>query len=87
MKLHQATLTHKGITYSADLMVGEDTAPGRRDAECMEVVYEHRAMGRHIVHEKSFPLSNLGTASRDEYTRVMLASVAGKHARITLREI
>ncbi len=76
MKTYRASLTHKGATYTAALVIEPETGL------CLESVVKHCDMGGREIHSASFPESNLGTASRDEYARVMLASIAEAHARL-----
>lgn len=75
MKQFYANTSRGGVPYTATVSVF--------DGVVTEFVTRHGPMGGVLVHEADFPESCLGTASRDEYTRVMLASVADKDALYT----
>jgi hypothetical protein len=45
--------------------------------ECEEIVFFNGEQ----IHRVSFPSSNLGCASRGEYLRTMVASIAREHSR------
>ena len=69
MRMYHATTARKGVRYAAVLHTWED-------GNAAEYVTRFDDMGGRLIHEAEFPMSNLGSASRNEYTRVMLASVA-----------
>lgn len=74
MKTHYANTSRGGVPYTATLIVGA--------AECLETVTRHGPMGAVIVHQAAFETSCLGTASRDGYTRAMLATIADRDTRV-----
>lgn len=73
MATHYASLSRNGRAFRAELHVNGST--------CAECVMLANDMGSTVIHEAQFPLSNLGAASRDEYTRVMLSSIADQFFR------
>lgn len=48
-----------------------------QDGQCEEIVFFKGEQ----IHRVSFEASNLGSASRGEYLRVMVASIAREHSR------
>lgn len=75
MPLYTHKLERNGITFRADL--------SEESGGCVEQVFAFDASGNGLgqLHGAMFPSSNLGSASREEYTRVMLASVADNYFR------
>lgn len=71
---HEATIRQNGMIFRATLFAGTE--------ECMERVTILKG-GKRLerIHESVFPTSNLGSASRDEYARVMCASVVDQWMR------
>ena len=69
MRTYQYTTTIRGDRFHGILCFYEDKT-------CHEHVTRYGDMGGKTIHEAEFPLSNLGSGSRDEYCRVMTASVA-----------
>ena len=69
MKMYHVTTTRNGVRYAAFLHTWDD-------GNAVEYVTRFDDMGGRVIHDAEFPVRNLGTASRDEYTRVMLASIA-----------
>ena len=61
---YQHKLRYKGKEYVGEMTEYADV--------CEELVYEDG----NFLYRQEFPRSNLGAASRDEYVRVMTASIA-----------
>lgn len=64
MEIFTTTQFVNGTPYKAQMI--EDMG------ECTEIVKRY---GHTVIHEATFPSSNLGQANRNEYVRVMLASI------------
>lgn len=76
MTAYSAELTRNGIRFRADMY--ED------GPVCIEQVHAfdvETGEGLGQPHGAMFDTSNLGSANRDEYVRVMLASVVGEYFR------
>jgi len=71
---YEADVTKNGVHFRATVCVGTE--------ECMEKVAMREPGKRaRYIHEATFPPSNLGTASKNEYARVMCASIADQWFR------
>lgn len=70
---HEAKVERRGYRFVATLYV--------TGGECSEFVRLYAHGGSEQIHWAEFPLRNLGDADRDEYTRVMCASIADEWMR------
>ena len=76
MTEYTAEITKRGVRFTAFLNEAGKT--------CSEYVRAYNPDGSEIgvVHQATFAASNLATAKRTEYCRVMLASIADSYFRV-----